>query len=76
MMDPGEDRIIADAIYEGSPSPVTTTGPVIPRAPVQVQGQWSVAIQYSRGIGEQRFTLEQSGNDLTGVQQASSTKPF
>ena len=25
-------------------------------------------IQYPRGVGEQKFTLEQNGNDLTGTQ--------
>jgi len=75
MMDPGEDRIIADAIYEGLTKPGHYDDPIIPTgAPAQVQGQWSVAIQYSRGIGEQRFTLEQSGNDLTGVQQGELYK--
>jgi len=75
MMDPGEDRIIADAIYEGLTKPGHYDDPVIPTGtPAQVQGQWSVAIQYSRGIGEQRFTLEQSSNDLIGVQQGELYK--
>jgi hypothetical protein len=33
-----------------------------------VQGTWAVTIQYPRGIGEQKFTIEQSGNELTGMQ--------
>jgi len=70
MMDPGEDRIIANAIYEGLTKPGYYDDPVIPTgAPVSVQGAWAVAIQYSRGVGEQQFTLEQSGNDLTGTQR-------
>jgi uncharacterized pyridoxal phosphate-dependent enzyme len=70
MMDPGEDRIIADAIYEGLTKPGHYEDPVIPTgAPASVQGAWAVAIQYSRGMGEQQFTVEQSGNDLRGTQR-------
>lgn len=75
MLDPGEDRIIADAIYAGLTKPDHYDDPVIPTgAPAQLQGQWAVSIQYSRGIGEQHFTLEQTGNDLTGTQQGELYK--
>jgi hypothetical protein len=36
---------------------------------VPVQGTWAVAIRYERGVGEQQFALQQSGNELTGTQQ-------
>jgi seryl-tRNA(Sec) selenium transferase len=69
MMDPGEDRIIANAIYEGLTKPGHYDDLIIPTGtPASVQGAWAVAIQYSRGIGEQQFTIEQNGNDLTGTQ--------
>ena len=69
MMDPGEERIIADAIYEGLTKPGHYDAPVIPAgAPAAAHGRWAVSIQYSRGIGEQQFALEQSGNNLTGTQ--------
>ena len=69
MMDPGEDRIIANAIYEALTKPGPYENPVIPSGtPVPVQGTWAVTIQYPRGIGEQKFTLEQNGNNLTGTQ--------
>jgi len=69
MMDAGEERIVADAIYEALTKPGHYEDRVIPTgAPAQLQGSWAVSIQYSRGIGEQRFTLEQSGNQLTGTQ--------
>ena len=70
MMDPGEDRIIANALYEGLSKPGHYENPVIPTgAPAQVNGTWAVTIKYPRGTGEQHFTLEQSGNDLTGAQK-------
>lgn len=69
MMDPGEERIVADAIYEGLTKPGHYDNPVIPTgAPSQVRGAWAVSIQYSRGIGEQRFLLDQAGTELTGTQ--------
>jgi uncharacterized pyridoxal phosphate-dependent enzyme len=70
MMDAGEERIIADAIFEGLTKPGHYTDPVIPTgAPAQVAGEWAVSIQYSRGAAEQHFTLQQNGNELTGIQQ-------
>jgi seryl-tRNA(Sec) selenium transferase len=69
MMDPGEDRIIANAIYEALTKPEHYENPVIPSGtPESVQGTWAVTIQYPRGTGEQKFTLEQNGNDLIGTQ--------
>jgi hypothetical protein len=70
MMNAGEERIIADALYEGLTKPGHYEDPVLPiGAPVPVAGTWAVAIRYERGIGLQQFTLEQSGNELTGTQQ-------
>src|ERR1700761_1903259 len=69
MMDPGEDRIIANAIYEALTKPGHYENPVIPTGtPAPVQGTWAVTIQYPRGTGEQKFTIEQSGNELSGMQ--------
>ena len=69
MMGPGEDRIVADAIFSALTKPGHYDNPVIPTgSPAEVKGTWDVVIQYARGVGEQRFTLEQSGNELTGMQ--------
>ena len=70
MMDPGEDSIVAGAIYEGLTKPDHYDDPIVPSgAPSQIEGKWAVTIQYSRGTGEQHFTLNQNGNRLTGTQQ-------
>ncbi|WP_263383804.1 PLP-dependent transferase [Granulicella arctica] len=75
MMDPGEERIIADAIYEGLTKPGKYENPLVPAGtPATVKGTWAVSIQYSRGMGEQHFTLDQTGNTLTGVQQGELYK--
>jgi uncharacterized pyridoxal phosphate-dependent enzyme len=69
MMAPGEDRIVADTIYEILTHPGHYENPVIPQGePVQIAGNWAVTIQYIRGVGEQHFMLQQSGDQLTGTQ--------
>lgn len=75
MMDAGEERIIADAIYGALTKPGHYENPIIPTgAPANVHGAWAVSIQYSRGVGEQRLTLEQSGNTLSGMQSGEIYK--
>ncbi|MBS1822838.1 MAG: PLP-dependent transferase [Acidobacteria bacterium] len=69
MMDTGEEKIIADAIYEALTKPGHYENPLIPTGePAKVSGDWAVTIDYPRGTGEQRFSLQQSGNDVTGEQ--------
>jgi uncharacterized pyridoxal phosphate-dependent enzyme len=70
MMDPGEDRIIADAIYAALTNPGVYKDPVAPKgAPVAVAGTWAVTVQYLRGQGMQKFTLTQSGGEVSGLHQ-------
>ncbi len=72
MMDPGEEVIVGDAIYKQLTQPAVYKNPVVPTGtPVRIAGKWAVAIQYSRGIGEQVFTLSQTGGDLEGVQHGA-----
>lgn len=67
MMDPGEDRILADAIFKVLSNPGNNPNPVVPGgAPAAVAGNWAVTIQYTCGMGEQSFVLKQEGNTLTG----------
>jgi uncharacterized pyridoxal phosphate-dependent enzyme len=69
MMAAGEERIVADALYAALTQPGHYEDPVVPQgAPAQLAGTWAVEIKYKRGIGEQRFTLKQVGNVLTGSQ--------
>jgi uncharacterized pyridoxal phosphate-dependent enzyme len=69
MMASGEDKIVADAIYEGLTHPGHYENPVIPQgAPVQIAGTWAVEIKYICGTGQQRLTLQQEGDQLTGKQ--------
>jgi hypothetical protein len=69
MMEAGDERIIADALYEALTKPGRYENPVVATgAPTSVQGKWSVSIQYLRGVGEQHFILNQKGNEVTGDQ--------
>ncbi len=75
MMAAGDERLIAEAVYQGLTKPGHYEDPVIATGtPAQVQGNWAVAIQYTRGVGEQHFTLQQNGNELTGLQQGEIYK--
>lgn len=67
MMEPGDEKIIADALYEALTHPGDHPNPVVPSGtPASVKGKWAVTIHYLRGTGEQHFDLDQTGNDLTG----------
>lgn len=67
MMDAGEDKIIADSIYEALTRPGHYENPVIPAGtPAKIDGGWAVTINYPRGTGEQRFVLRQNGTEVTG----------
>ena len=70
MMAAGEERIVADAIYEGLTKPGNYADPVVPQGETaKVNGSWAVTIRYTRGVGEQHFTLLQEGNTVTGMQK-------
>jgi uncharacterized pyridoxal phosphate-dependent enzyme len=67
MMQAGDEKIIADALYEILTHPGSHPNPSVPTgAPASVKGTWAVTIQYLRGTGEQKFVLEQNGDEITG----------
>jgi uncharacterized pyridoxal phosphate-dependent enzyme len=69
MMAPGEERIVADALVEIFNHPGHYENPPIRQGPpAQVAGDWTTEIKYTRGTGQQRFTLRQDGDVLTGSQ--------
>ena len=67
MLDAGEERIVADAIYRALTNPDSYFNPVIPSGATKVDGSWSLALQYIRGSAEQKIVIEQNGSDLTGI---------
>jgi uncharacterized pyridoxal phosphate-dependent enzyme len=70
MMMPGEDKIVADAIFATLSHPPKFTAPEIPQGtPVNVAGIWKVQMKYLCGEGSQRFLLEQQEGAVKGVHQ-------
>ena len=68
MLDPGEARIIADAIHAALTNPGHYPDPMTSaEAPAPMAGSWAVTVKYLRGQGTQKFTLEQSGADISGM---------
>jgi len=75
MMAAGEERIVADALYNAMTHPAHYDNPQIPQGDASnVSGEWDVAIQYIRGIGHQHFELKQDGTRLSGVQSGELYK--
>ena len=68
MMDPGEEVIIADALFAamtgGSEFMVIPTESRM--APAAVAGDWVIAVQYQRGEGQQRFSITQDDFTISG----------
>ena len=67
MMDPGEDRIVADALFAIMSKPGVMPEPAPTGAPASLQGNWAVTVKYLRGEGHQQFALTQAGDRLTGT---------
>ena len=70
MMMPGDDKIVADAIFATLSNPPNFSAPEIPQGgPASVAGIWNVQMKYLCGEGSQRFLLEQKEGEVTGVHQ-------
>src|SRR5271156_417283 len=70
MMMPGDDKIVADAIFAALSHPPHFSAPEIPQgAPADVAGIWDVQMRYLCGEGRQRFLLEQQEGAIKGVHQ-------
>jgi uncharacterized pyridoxal phosphate-dependent enzyme len=70
MMMPGDDKIVAEAVFATLSHPPQFSAPAIPQGtPVNVAGIWTVKMKYLCGEGSQRFLLEQQEGSVTGVHQ-------
>ena len=70
MMQPGDDKLVADALSQIFRNPGHFDDPAVPTGPTaQLAGTWNVTIDYGRGIGHQQFLLQQSGTTLSGNQE-------
>jgi seryl-tRNA(Sec) selenium transferase len=67
MMQPGEYKIVADMLSKYLRNPGHFENPpTYTAAPANLAGTWDVSISYVRGVGQQRFILQQSDDVLFG----------
>src|ERR1700733_9706536 len=70
MMMPGDDKIVADALFAALSHPPVFANPEVPPGPASnVAGIWNVRMKDLCGEGGQRFLLEQQEGAITGVHQ-------
>ncbi len=70
MMQPGDYKIVAEAIARHLRNPGTFENPpVYTGPPANLAGTWQATIYYTRGVGLQQLVLEQNGAIVTGLQK-------
>jgi len=70
MMMPGEDKIVADRVFEilsAQRAPSTKEPPKPPAG--DLTGRWDVQIEYAAGTSNHVFYVKQQGNQLVGTHQ-------
>ena len=68
MMEPGDVKIVADAVYEALTTPGHYQDPVVPTdTPASIAGKWAVTVHYQRGTGTHHFDLAQNGSAVSGT---------
>src|SRR5579864_8250754 len=67
MMTPGDEKIVAERLYEllSKPPKIETPTPHI-GGPANVAGQWDAHLEFVRGSAEHTLVLEQKGPELMG----------
>jgi uncharacterized pyridoxal phosphate-dependent enzyme len=70
MMQPGEEKIVADRIHEilSTKRPAKAPEPLAPPSG-DLNGRWSVHIDFAAGSSDHVFHVKQSGNQLVGTHQ-------
>ena len=68
MMEPGDVKVVADAVYEALTTPGHYQDPLVPTGtPASVAGKWAVTVHYLRGTGTHHFDLAQNGSAVSGT---------
>jgi L-seryl-tRNA(Ser) seleniumtransferase len=69
MLIPGEEKAIANRLYEvlAHPPKMAEPAPAPAGEPASVAGQWEVTLQFDRGSAMHTLFLEQQGARLTGT---------
>jgi D-glucosaminate-6-phosphate ammonia-lyase len=70
MMQPGNDKVVADRIYEILSRPRPAKPPQTPKPPAaDLSGVWDVQIDFIAGSAKHTLSIRQNGNLLAGVHQ-------
>jgi L-seryl-tRNA(Ser) seleniumtransferase len=70
MMQPGEEKIVADRIYEILSAKRPARNVEAMKTPgSDLSGRWDVKIQFALGTGDHVFHVKQNGNQLMGTHQ-------
>jgi L-seryl-tRNA(Ser) seleniumtransferase len=73
MMIPGDEKVVADRLYEVlSKPPKMEAAPVPSGEPANVAGQWEAQLVFQRGSARHTITLEQKGTDLAGTHRGET----
>ncbi len=71
MMMPGDHKIVADALYAVMSKPPEFKAPVRPTgSPANVDGQWSVHLEYVLGSADHNLLFEQKDTSLRGTHRS------
>ncbi len=72
MMQPGDDKIVADRIYKILSQKYEKKNNVIEPPAADLTGQWDVSVDFYSGKGEHKFYLgDQEGNDIKGTHKST-----
>ena len=72
MMQPGDEKVVADRIYRILAQKRGKKTVVIEPPAANLTGNWDVSIEYYSGNGEHKLFLEkQEGNDLKGIHKST-----
>ncbi len=75
MMDPGEEKIVADALFAGMSKPGRYENPVVPKgAMAQLSGNWAVTIQYYAGRASSISPCSRMAPIFPAARRAKSTR--
>lgn len=72
MMQPGDEKIVADRIYNLLAQKRDKKTVVVEAPSANITGQWDVSVEFYSGKGEHKlFLAEQNGNDLKGTHKST-----
>ncbi len=72
MMQPGDEKIVADRIYNLLAQKREKKTVVVEAPAANITGHWDVSVEFYSGKGEHKlFLAEQNGNDLKGTHKST-----